>query len=132
VRFQVGHCGLHRLGRGEHEGQLHLARAEQLSDGAHTASSMSLTMSRRVPARVPRRARPRDHCGHVHDSPFQASRDGPAERSSIAECAVALRLERGDESRERVIALAAPVVYEIKADVAVGLGYLVQGWIFPA
>ena len=64
----------------------------------------------------------------VHDSPFQASRDGPA--GAILDrgvCRCAFALERGDESRERVIALAAPVVYEIKADVAVGLGYLVQG-----
>ena len=35
VRLEVGDGGLHRLGRAEHERQLHLARAEQLADGAH-------------------------------------------------------------------------------------------------
>ena len=35
MRFQVGDGRLHRLGRAEHEGKLHLARAEELADRAH-------------------------------------------------------------------------------------------------
>ena len=35
VRLEVGDRGLHRLGRLEHERQLHLAGAEQLADDLH-------------------------------------------------------------------------------------------------
>ena len=35
VRLEVGDRGLHRLGRLQHEGQLHLAGGEQLADDLH-------------------------------------------------------------------------------------------------
>ena len=35
VRFQIGHGGFHRLGRLQHEGQLHLAGAKQFADHLH-------------------------------------------------------------------------------------------------
>ena len=79
MRLQVGDCGLHRLGRAEHERQLHLARAEQLTDGTHSGKQHVV---HDVEGRVPRVERLVELglepvAVTVHYAPLQAPVDGP-------------------------------------------------------
>ena len=64
VRLEEGDRRLHRLGRLQHEGQLHLAGGEQVADHLHARQQDVVDdVEGRDPTRAPRSGRPPGRCG---------------------------------------------------------------------
>ena len=133
VRLEVGDRGLHRLGRLQHERQLHLAGAEQLADDLH-ARQQDVVDDRRAAAcrrRGPRRGRR----SRPSRSPSmmrwrQALLDRPAGAVLLDHLGGLDVREHGQEPVERVVVGvgavaaggAAAVVDQVEADLALLLG----------
>ena len=120
VRLEVGDRGLHRLGRLQHERQLHLAAAEQLADDLH-AVEQHVVDDRRARASVascssrsasrPSRSPSMMRC-------FSRSLDRPAGAVLLLDRAGLDALEQRHELGERVVVVAPPVVDEVERDLA--------------
>ena len=130
VRLEMGDGGLHRLGRAEHERQLHLAGAEQLADGAHPGEQHVVhDPEGGVPGREGLVELGLEAVAvAVDDALLEPALDRPvgAVLDRRVRCR-ALALEGLDERRERVVALASPVVDEVEADLAVRVRDAVKG-----
>ena len=129
VRLEVGDGGLHRLGRLQHERQLHLAGAEQLADDLHAGEQHVVDDGER-----------RDAVGHA---PRRGRRSRPSRSPSmmrwLSSCSTgqSVRSSRTTSERvdvgedveqlgERVVAVAAAVVDEVEGDLALLVGDPVQ------
>ena len=120
-RLEVGHGRLHGLGALQDEGELHLAAREEVAHHAHPVEQdvVNDVEGLRRPRPSPRPGRP--------SSPTRApsmmrrrsrSLSGSPSRSPTPEDARVDALEEPQQLGERVVALGAPVVDEVQADLA--------------
>ena len=126
VRLQVGHRGLHHLGRLEHERQLHLTGAEQLADGLHAVEQHVVDdlQGRALRQRLLEIGL-QALALTVHDAALEPLPQGQAEQLRGP-----VRLDRGGvhafvqlhEPLQRVVTLAPPVVDHVQRDLALLLG----------
>ena len=129
-RLQVGHGHLHRLGRLQHERQLHLARAEQLADGAHPVEEDVVDeverRSSRRPAPSSRSAtRPSRSPSMMRD--LRRSLDRPAAAVLLLGGDVLHVGEHLEQAGQRVVARRPPVVHHVEGGSALLLGDAVEG-----
>ena len=124
-RLEVGDGGLHRLGRLQHERQLHLALAEEVADDLHPLeedvvddrraesgpAARATSRSATRPSRSPSMMRVERRCSI-----------GQSERSSFSTVDGADALEHRQELLERVVVVGAPVVDDVEADLLLLLG----------
>ncbi len=120
VRFQVGHRRLHHLGGLEHERQLHLPGAEQLTHDLHAGQQVLVDdPQRRFLAHRRVQVDFQAVALAVDDPPFQPLEQrqlgqllGPRSTAGLR----GLALEDLHELLQRVVALAAPVVDQVERD----------------
>ena len=116
LRFQVGNRLLHGLGRGEHEGELHLAAGEEIADDLHPLEEEVVDDGERgvaggdggfqvvvEPDAVP-----------VDDATLQALFDGEVGVHSGVGLGRGLALEELEELLQRVVVRGATVVDEVE------------------
>ena len=125
MRLEVGDGRLHRLGRLQHERQLHLALAEEVADHLHALeedvvddgerarcpAAMASSRSAVRPSRSPSMMRVDRRCSI-----------GQSERSSFSTALARDALEHLEQHLERVVVVGAPVVDEVEADLLLLLG----------
>ena len=122
VRFEVRDGLLHHLGAREHEGQLHLARAEQLADGLHAGQQVVVddverTLGRQRLVEVVTES----PVVGVHDAPLESLAEwesGQLGRAGLLRRRRGHALEQLEEPRQRVVTLAAAVVDHVERDPA--------------
>ena len=118
-RLEVGDRGLHRLGRLEHEGQLHLTAAEQLADDLHAVEQHVVhDLERRHRRELLFEVGFQPVALAVDDAVLQALGDRPARAVFLLDRARLDVLEQRHELGERVVVLAPPVVDEIERGLA--------------
>ena len=127
VRLEMRNRRLHRLGRLQHERQLHLTAAEQLAHDLHAVEQHVVDDRERG-----HRLQLLVELGFeavavaVDDAVLQPFRDRPT-RTILAFDRTGLdALEQGHELGQRVVVLAAPVVDEVERDLALVLVDAVQ------
>ncbi len=114
----MAHGGLHRLGRPQHERQLHLARREQVADGLHAGEQHIVDDAQRVASIV--------EClievvfeadaVSVDDAVLETPLDGPV-GAVVGRGGLRLDvLERGQQLLQRVPPRGAAVVDEVQAE----------------
>ena len=125
VRLEEGHRRLHRLGRLQHEGQLHLARGEALADDLHARQQDVVDDGEGPDARLERLGQValEPVAVAVDDALGQPAVDRPVE-VLVGRAGVHLdALEERQELLQRVVVVGAAVVDEVEADL---LGPLVD------
>ena len=120
VGLEVRDGGLHRLRALEHEGQLHLAAAEQVADDLH-ALEQHVVHDRQAPGAISSwrsRSDLETVAVAVDDPVLEELLDGPVGAVLLLDRARVDVLEQLEQHLERVVVVAAPVVDEVERDLA--------------